>query len=69
MQQIPQGITAVKKKSILLSLVLIISVLLLIFSTSITAQNESSCVTCHTSETLLKLLCKVPAMPEGEGEG
>lgn len=31
---------------------------------------DSSCVTCHTNESLMKALHKPPPMPEGEsGEG
>jgi len=58
-----------KKKAILFSAVLAGIAFLLFYSVSTTAQNESSCVTCHTSETLLKLLCQVPKLPEAEGEG
>lgn len=44
--------------------------LLLILSASTTAQNQtSSCVTCHTDESMLKKTCKPFVMPEGEGEG
>jgi hypothetical protein len=41
----------------------------LFVSSSSTANNPSSCVTCHTDETLLKKTCKPFVMPEGEGEG
>lgn len=44
--------------------------LVLILSSSTTAQNQgSSCVTCHTDEAMLKKTCKPFVMPEGEGEG
>lgn len=44
-------------------------IVLLVFVTSTTAKNESSCVTCHTDEAALKKLCKVPEIPTGEAEG
>ena len=43
--------------------------LILILSSSTTAQNPSSCVTCHTDEAMLKKTCKPFVVPEGEGEG
>lgn len=43
--------------------------LILLLSSSTTAQNQSSCVTCHTDEVQLKKTCKPFVMPEGEGEG
>ncbi len=44
--------------------------LVLILSSSTTAQNQgSSCVTCHTDEAMLKKTCKPFVVPEGEGEG
>jgi hypothetical protein len=43
--------------------------LILILSSSSTANNPSSCVTCHTDEALLKKTCKPFVIPEGEGEG
>lgn len=43
--------------------------LTLILSSSTTAQNQSSCVTCHTDEAALKKTCKPFVIPEGEGEG
>lgn len=43
--------------------------LLAVFSYSTTAGAESSCVTCHTSEGIMKSLCKPPQIPVGEGEG
>ena len=43
--------------------------LILILSSSTTAQNQNSCVTCHTDEALLKKTCKPFVIPEGEGEG
>ena len=43
--------------------------LLLVLSSSTTAQNQSSCVTCHTDEAMLKKTCKPFVIPEGEGEG
>jgi hypothetical protein len=41
----------------------------LFVSSSSTANNPSSCVTCHTDEAQLKKTCKPFVMPEGEGEG
>ena len=43
--------------------------LILLLSSSTTAQNRSSCVTCHTDEAMLKKTCKPFVIPEGEGEG
>jgi hypothetical protein len=43
--------------------------LILLLSSSTTAQNQSSCVTCHTDEAMLKKTCKPFVIPEGEGEG
>ncbi|HEX2768135.1 MAG TPA: hypothetical protein VHN12_02535 [Geobacteraceae bacterium] len=43
--------------------------LILILCSSTTAQNQSSCVTCHTDEAALKKTCKPFVIPEGEGEG
>jgi hypothetical protein len=40
-----------------------------LFYTYSPAKNESSCVTCHTDEAMLKKTCKPFVMPEGEGEG
>ena len=52
-------------------LIILIAALLLPFclflSSSTTAQNQSSCVTCHTDEAALKKTCKPFVMPEGEG--
>ncbi len=56
------------KKKLFFSIPVVLLVFLL-YSTFTTAQMESSCITCHTSETLLKLLCKVPELPKAEGEG
>jgi hypothetical protein len=54
-------------------LIILIAALLLPFclllSSSTTAQNQSSCVTCHTDEAALKKTCKPFVIPEGEGEG
>jgi hypothetical protein len=54
-------------------LIILIATLLLPFlfflSSSTTAQNASSCVTCHTDEEMLKKTCKPLVLPEGEGEG
>ncbi len=41
----------------------------LFFYTYSPAKNESSCVTCHTDEAMLKKTCKPFVIPEGEGEG
>jgi len=53
-------------------IILIVALLipsLLFLSSSTTAQNQSSCVTCHTDEAALKKTCKPFVIPEGEGEG
>ena len=42
---------------------------LLLLSSSTTAHNQSSCVTCHTDEAMLKKTCKPFVMPVGEAEG
>ena len=34
-----------------------------------TAATQSSCVSCHTNDSILKKLCKPPQVPAGEGEG
>lgn len=34
-----------------------------------TAAMQSSCVTCHTSESILKKLCRPFEAPASEGEG
>ncbi len=42
----------------------------LLFCHSSYAAGDSSCVTCHTNESLMKSLYKPPLMTEGEsGEG
>ncbi len=46
-----------------------VPVLLLCLYAYSTAATQSSCVTCHTSESILKKLCKPPEIPTGEGEG
>ena len=48
---------------------LAVPVLLLSLYAYSTAATQSSCVTCHTSESILKKLCKPPEIPVGEGEG
>jgi hypothetical protein len=48
---------------------LLIVPFLLFISSSSTANNPSSCVTCHTDEAMLKKTCKPFVIPEGEGEG
>jgi hypothetical protein len=40
-----------------------------LFYTYSPAKNESSCVTCHTDEAMLKKTCKPFVKPEGEAEG
>jgi len=57
-----------KARLIILIVALLIPSLLLL-SSSTTAQNQSSCVTCHTDEAALKKTCKPFVIPEGEGEG
>lgn len=57
-----------KARSPFLVVVLILPCLLFLSSLS-TAKNESSCVTCHTDEAMLKKTCKPFVIPEGEGEG
>jgi hypothetical protein len=42
----------------------------LYFAYTVCSAAESSCVTCHSNESLMKSLHKPPPMPEGEsGEG
>ncbi len=41
----------------------------LFVAVSSTANNPSSCVTCHTDESMLKKTCKPFVMPVGEAEG
>ena len=49
---------------------LFVAFLQLFFTQAILAAVDSSCVTCHTNEPLMKTLHKPPSMPEGEsGEG
>jgi hypothetical protein len=49
--------------------VLLCMITLLFLSSSTTAKNKSSCITCHTDEVSLKSLCKLPQIPAGEAEG
>ena len=58
-----------KARLIILIAALLLPLLLLMLSSSTTAQNQSSCVTCHTDEAVLKKTCKPFVIPEGEGEG
>jgi len=48
---------------------ILLPILLVFLSVATTAKNESSCVGCHTNDSLLKKLCKVPPLPAGEGGG
>jgi len=57
-----------KARIVILIVALLIPSLLLL-SSSTTAQNQSSCVTCHTDEAALKKTCKPFVMPVGEAEG
>jgi hypothetical protein len=57
-----------KARLVILTVALLLPFILLL-SSSTTAQNQSSCVTCHTDEAMLKKTCKPFVMPEGEGEG
>lgn len=57
------------KAKIIIGSVLLFLVFLLLISSSTTAKNKSSCVTCHTDEASLKKLCKLPEIPTGEAEG
>jgi hypothetical protein len=57
-----------KARLVILTVALLLPFLLLL-SSSTTAQNQGSCVTCHTDEAMLKKTCKPFVMPEGEGEG
>lgn len=50
-------------------LLITVPLILLIIYGYTTAAMQSSCVTCHTSESILKKLCKPPQVPAGEGEG
>ncbi len=56
-----------KRKIALVSVLL--PVFFIFFSASTTAKKESSCVGCHTNDSMLQKLCKVPPLPAGEGEG
>jgi len=58
-----------KARLSILTIVLLMPALLLMLSSSTTAQNQSSCVTCHTDEAALKKTCKPFVMPVGEAEG
>jgi hypothetical protein len=48
---------------------ILLPIFLVFLSVATTAKNESSCVGCHTDDSLLKKLCKVPPLPAGEGGG
>jgi hypothetical protein len=41
----------------------------MVFVSNSIAADSSSCITCHTNESMMKILHKPPPMPEGEGEG
>jgi hypothetical protein len=41
----------------------------LVFVGNSIAANSSNCITCHTNESMMKILHKPPPMPEAEGEG
>lgn len=57
------------KARLTLLISLLIAPVFLFVSSSSTANNPSSCVTCHTDEAMLKKTCKPFVVPEGEGEG
>lgn len=46
-----------------------VPLILLIVYGYTTAAVQSSCVTCHTSDSILKKLVKPPQVTAGEGEG
>ncbi len=50
-------------------LLITVPLILLIIYGYTTAAMQSSCITCHTSESILKKLCKPPQVAPGEGEG
>ncbi len=57
------------RRRLIFNLVLI-AFIHLYFAYAICAAADSSCVTCHTNESLMKALHKPLPMPEGEsGEG
>lgn len=47
----------------------LIAIIALFSGSLIFAAAPSSCVTCHTNESLMKSLHKPPPMPASEGEG
>jgi len=57
------------KARLTILLMLLLVPFFLSVSSSSTAKNPSSCVTCHTDEEMLKKTCKPFVLPEGEGEG
>lgn len=50
-------------------LLIAIPVVLLIIYGYTTAAVQSSCVICHTNESIMKKLCRPFQAPAGEGEG
>lgn len=57
------------KARLSIPILLLITPFVILVSSSSTAKNPSSCVTCHTDEAALKKTCKPFVVPEGEGEG
>lgn len=57
------------KARLSIPILLLITPFFILVSSSSTAKNPSSCVTCHTDEAALKKTCKPFVVPEGEGEG
>jgi len=57
------------KKIFLITVPLILLIIYVYTAGYTTAAMQSSCVTCHTSDSILKKLCKPPQVPAGEGEG
>jgi hypothetical protein len=48
---------------------ILLPIFLVFLSVETTAKNESSCVGCHTDDSVLKRLGRVPPFPAGEGGG
>lgn len=57
------------KKIFLITVPLILLIVHVYTTEYTTAAIQGSCITCHTSEGILKKLCKLPQVPAGEGEG
>lgn len=49
--------------------VMLVAIFQLVFAYAIYAAGDSSCVTCHTNESLMKSMHKPPVLPQNAGEG